>query len=155
MGFDFLLEKDTSQSAKNIMRPDSLLSVGRGENRVQRQNNTERARTQIAADKSQLVFQERANLTPKSLCSFMKPWRNTCPEMTADKKGHHLYPETGEWLLITATPETVPGNWFILRFRGWNQDQHHRCQPLAAETKGTQATVWQMKWASPKANTNL
>lgn len=34
------------------MRPDSILSVGRGENRVQRQNNTERAGAQIADDMS-------------------------------------------------------------------------------------------------------
>lgn len=152
MGFDFLLVKDTSQSAKNIMRADSSLAVGRGENRVQRQNNTGRAGAQIEADKSQLVFQDRANLTPEILCSFMKPWRRTCPEMTADKKGHclspvksaqvlgnMLYSERGEWLLITAVPEIVPRNWFILRFKGWSQDEHHRHQPLAAESKGTRA----------------
>lgn len=152
MGFDFLLVKDTSQSAKNIMRPDSSLSVGRGENRVQRQNNRERAGAQIAADKSQLVFQDRANLTPEILCSFMKPWRRTCPEMTGNKKGHRLSPvksrqvlgntlhsERGEWLLSTALPENVPRNWFILVFKGRNQDEHHRHQLLAGESKGAQA----------------
>lgn len=70
--FVFLLAKDTSQSGKNIMRPVPSLSAGRRENTGQRQKNTKIAGAQIASDKGQLGCQDRLNLSPEILCSFMK-----------------------------------------------------------------------------------
>ena len=149
-GFDFLLVKDTSQPENNIMRPVSSLSVGRREKIVQRQKNTKIAGAQVAPSNGQLGFQDRSNLSPEILFSFMKHWRRAFPAMTANKMEHLFlsvksrqvlgcmyYSGGGKLLLISAVPETVPSNGSILEFKAWKQGEHRRDQPKAVENKVT------------------